>query len=155
MGFNTVGQENQTQRPYMGKNHIWAKTIYEIQHSGTGKSDPKDDRIQHSWQENQTQRPYMGFNTVGQGSPLSQDPRGCVNEWVVILYYWQDGRQYKPILSDLKRSLWELYITMRNCYDGRSSASPAPLILNMLHSLFLGQVHLFIFITIIIWYNKK
>ena len=56
------------QKPYMGKNHIWAKTIYEIQHSGTGKSDPKDDRIQHSWQENQTQRPYMGFNTVGQGN---------------------------------------------------------------------------------------
>ena len=54
------------QRPYMGKDHIWAKTIYGIQHSGTGKSDPKDDRIQHSWQENQTQRPYMGFNTVGQ-----------------------------------------------------------------------------------------
>ena len=50
----------------MGKDHIWAKTIYGIQHSGTGKSDPKDDRIQHSWQENQTQRPYMGFNTVGQ-----------------------------------------------------------------------------------------
>ena len=75
MGFNTVGQENQTQktigfntvgRKTRPKDHIWAKTIYGIQHSGTGKSDPKDDRIQHSWQENQTQRPYMGFNTVGQ-----------------------------------------------------------------------------------------
>ena len=96
MGFNTVGQENQTQktigfntvgrktrgktrpetiygqrpymRPYMGKDHIWAKTIYGIQHSGTGKSDPKDDRIQHSWQENprenQTQRPYMGKDHI-------------------------------------------------------------------------------------------
>ena len=68
MGFNTVGQENQTQktlgfntvgRKTRPKYHIWAKTIYGIQHSGTGKSDPKDDRIQHSWQENQTQRPYM------------------------------------------------------------------------------------------------
>ena len=80
MGFNTVGQENQTQktigfntvgRKTRPRDHIWAKTIYGIQHSGTGKSDPKDDRIQHSWQENQTQRPYgqrpyMGFNTVGQ-----------------------------------------------------------------------------------------
>ena len=82
MGFNTVGQENQTQktigfntvgRKTRPKDHIWARTIYGIQHSGTGKSDPKDDRIQHSWQENQThaetiygQRPYMGFNTVGQ-----------------------------------------------------------------------------------------
>ena len=90
MGFNTVGQENQTQktigfntvgrktrprdhiwaktiygqRPYMGKDHIWAKTIYVIQHSGKGKSDPKDDRIQHSWQENQTQRPYMGKDHI-------------------------------------------------------------------------------------------
>ena len=52
------------QRPYMGKDHIWAKTIYGIQHSGTGKSDPKDDRIQHSWQENQTQRPYMGKDHI-------------------------------------------------------------------------------------------
>ena len=81
MGFNTVGQENQTQktigfntvgRKTRPRDHIWAKTIYGIRHSGTGKSDPKDDRIQHSWQENQTQRPYMGkdhnmgFNTVGQ-----------------------------------------------------------------------------------------
>ena len=40
------------------------KTIYGIQHSGTGKSDPKDDRIQHSWQENQTQRPYMGKDHI-------------------------------------------------------------------------------------------
>ena len=66
IGFNTVGRKT---RP---RDHIWAKTIhvYGIQHSGTGKSDPKDNRIQHSWQENQTQRPYMGkdhmgFNTVG------------------------------------------------------------------------------------------
>ena len=81
MGFNTVGQENQTQktrgfntvgRKTRGKtrgktrpkDHIWAKTIYGIQHSGTGKSDPKDDRIQHSWQENQTQRPYMGKDHI-------------------------------------------------------------------------------------------
>ena len=60
IGFKTVGRKT---RP---RDHIWAKTIYGIQHSGTGKSDPKDDRIQNSWQENQTQRPYMGFNTVGQ-----------------------------------------------------------------------------------------
>ena len=73
MGFNTVGQENQTQktigfntvgRKTRPKDHIWAKTIYGIQHSGTGKSDPKDDRIQHSWQENQTQRPYMGKDHI-------------------------------------------------------------------------------------------
>ena len=92
MGFNTVGQENQTQktiefntvdRKTRPRDHIWAKTIYGIQHSGTGKSDPKDDRIQHSWQENQTQRPYMGkalygqrpymgFNTVGQENPTQK-----------------------------------------------------------------------------------
>ena len=73
MGFNTVGQENQTQktigfntlgRKTRPKDHIWTKTIYGIQHSGTGKSDPKDDRIQHSWQENQTQRPYMGKDHI-------------------------------------------------------------------------------------------
>ena len=73
MGFNTVGQENQTQktigfntvgRKTKPRDHIWAKTIYGIQHSGTGKSDPKDDRIQHSWQENQTQRPYMGKDHI-------------------------------------------------------------------------------------------
>ena len=73
MGFNTVGQENQTQktigfntvgRKTRPRDHIWAKTIYGIQHSGTGKSDPKDDRIQHSWQENQTQRPYMGKDHI-------------------------------------------------------------------------------------------
>ena len=72
IGFNTVGRKT---RP---RDHIWAKTIYGIQHSGTGKSDPKDDRIQHSWQENQTQRPYMGkdhmgFNTVGQGKSDPKD----------------------------------------------------------------------------------
>ena len=70
---STVGQENQTQktigfntvgRKTRPKDHIWAKTIYGIQHSGTGKSDPKDDRIQHSWQENQTQRPYMGKDHI-------------------------------------------------------------------------------------------
>ena len=73
MGFNTVGQENQTQktigfntvgRKTRPRDLIWAKTIYGIQHSGTGKSDPKDDRIQHSWQENQTQRPYMGKDHI-------------------------------------------------------------------------------------------
>ena len=58
IGFNTVGRKT---RP---RDHIWAKTIYGIQHSGTGKSDPKDDRIQHSWQENQTQRPYMGKDHI-------------------------------------------------------------------------------------------
>ena len=73
MGFNTVGQENQTQktigfntvgRKTRPKDHMWAKTIYGIQHSGIGKSDPKDDRIQHSWQENQTQRPYVGKDHI-------------------------------------------------------------------------------------------
>ena len=73
MGFNTVGQENQTQktigfntvgRKTRPRDHIWAKTIYGIQHSGTGKSDPKDNRIQHSWQENQTQRSYMGKDHI-------------------------------------------------------------------------------------------
>ena len=72
-GFNTVGQENQTQktielntvsRKTRLRDHIWAKTIYGIQHSGTGKSDPKDDRIKHCWQENQTQRPYMGKDHI-------------------------------------------------------------------------------------------
>ena len=35
------------------KDHIWAKTIYGIQHSGTRKPDPKT----------------IGFNTVGTGKP--------------------------------------------------------------------------------------
>ena len=38
------------------KDHIWAKTIYGIQHSGTGKLDPKT----------------VGFNTVRTGKP---DPK--------------------------------------------------------------------------------
>ena len=58
IGFNIVGRKT---RP---RDHIWAKTIYGIQHSGTRKSDPKDDTIQHSWLENQTQRPYMGKDHI-------------------------------------------------------------------------------------------
>ena len=74
-----MGQENQTQkmigfitvgRKTRPKDHIWAKTIYGIRHSGTGKSDPKDDRIQHSWQENQTQRPYMGKDHIWDSTQL-------------------------------------------------------------------------------------
>ena len=72
IGFNTVGRKT---RP---RDHIWAKTIYGIQHSGIGKSDLKDNRIQHSWDRKTRpkdhiwaktiygQRPYMKFNTVGQ-----------------------------------------------------------------------------------------
>ena len=105
IGFNTVGQGNQTQRPYMGKDHIWdstqwdketrpkddriqhswdretrpkdhiwAKTIYGIQHSGTRKPDPKTigfNTVGTGKPDPKTiygQRPYMGFNTVGQGN---------------------------------------------------------------------------------------
>ena len=68
MGFNTAGQGNQTQRPYMGKDHIWdstqqdretdSKTI-EFNTVGTGKPDSKTIY---------GQRPYMGFNTARQGN---------------------------------------------------------------------------------------
>ena len=51
MGFNTVGQGNQTQRPYR------------IQHSWDSETRSKD----HIW-DSYGQRPYMGFNTVGQGN---------------------------------------------------------------------------------------
>ena len=68
MGFNTMGQENQTQKTIGYSMQLAGKpdpeTIYGIQHSGTGKSDPKDDRIQHSWEENRTQRPYMGKDHI-------------------------------------------------------------------------------------------
>ena len=59
------------------KDHIWAKTIYGIHHSGTGKPDPKTIRFNretrpkdHIWdstqlgQGNQTQRPYMGKDHI-------------------------------------------------------------------------------------------
>ena len=106
MGFNTVGQENQTQktigfntvgRKTRPRDHIWAKTIYGIQHSGTGKSDPKDDRIEHSWQENQTQRPYMGFNTVGQENQTQKTiglPRDHI--WAKTIYGIQHSGTGKP-----------------------------------------------------------
>ena len=68
MGFNTAGQGNQTQRPYMGKDYIWdstqqdretdSKTI-EFNTVGTGKPDSKTIY---------GQRPYMGFNTARQGN---------------------------------------------------------------------------------------
>ena len=119
IGFNTVGQGNQTKYHIWEtgpKYHIWAKTTYGIQHSGTRKPDPnqrpylgkdhiwdstqwdketgpKDDRIQHSWdretrpkdhiwaktiygiQHSGTRKPdpkTIGFNTVGTGKP---DPK--------------------------------------------------------------------------------
>ena len=56
------------------KDHIWAKTIYGIQHSGTRKPDPKTigfNTVGTGKPDPKTiygQRPYMGFNTVGQGN---------------------------------------------------------------------------------------
>ena len=85
MGFNTAGQGNDHRiqhswdRKTRLKNHIWTKTIYGIQHSGTGKPDSKTIYGQRPYmgfntarQGNQTQRPYMGFNTVGTGKPDSK-----------------------------------------------------------------------------------
>ena len=81
MGFNAVGQGNRTQdhriqhswdRETRPKDHIWAKTIYGIQRSGTGKPDPKTigfNTVGTGKPDPKTiygQRPYMGFNTVGQ-----------------------------------------------------------------------------------------
>ena len=71
-----LGQGNQTQIPYMGKDHIWdstqwdketgpkPKTIYGIQDSGTRKPDPKT----------------IGFNTIGTGKP---DPKTI---WAKTIY---------------------------------------------------------------------
>ena len=108
--FNTVGQENQTQktigfntvgRKTRPRDHIWAKTIYGIQHSGTGKSDPKDDRIQHSWQENQTQRPYMGkdhgIQHSGTGKSDPKDDR--------IQHSWQENQTQRPYMG--KDHIWD------------------------------------------------
>ena len=56
------------------KDHIWAKTIYGIQHSGTRKPDPKTigfNTVGTGKPDPKTiygHRPYMGFNTVGQGN---------------------------------------------------------------------------------------
>ena len=76
-----LGQGNRTQRPYMGKDHIWDSTQWDKE---TG---PKDHRIISSTQlgqGNQTQRPYMGFNTVGQGNrtqrPLDSTQLGQGNQ---------------------------------------------------------------------------
>ena len=85
IGFNTVGRKT---RP---RDHIWAKTIYGIQHSGTGKSDPKDDRIQHSWQENQTQRPYMGKDHIWDSTQLGQE-----NQTQKTIGFNTVGRKTRP-----------------------------------------------------------
>ena len=68
IGFNTVGRKT---RP---RDHIWAKTIYGIQHSGIGKSDLKDDRIQHSWdRETRPKKTILyGIQHSGTGKP---DPK--------------------------------------------------------------------------------
>ena len=106
-----MGQENQTQktiefntvgRKTRPRDHIWAKTIYGIQHSGTGKPDPKDDRIQHSWQENQTQRPYMGKDHIwdqhsGTGKPDPKDDR--------IQHSWQENQTQRPYMG--KDHIWD------------------------------------------------
>ena len=100
MGFNTVGQENQTQttigfntvgRKTRPRDHIWAKTIYGIQHSGTGKPDPNDHRIQHSWQENQTQRPYMGKDHIWNSTQWDRKTRPKDNR---IQHSWD--RETRP-----------------------------------------------------------
>ena len=83
MGKDHIWDLNRT------KDHIWAKTIYGIQHSvtgkpdpktigfntvGTGKPDPKTIYGQRPYMELKPdqrpygQRPYMGFNTVRQGN---------------------------------------------------------------------------------------
>ena len=72
----------------MGKDHIWAKTIYGIQHSGTGKSDPKDNRIQHSWQENQTQRPYMGKDHIWDSTQWDRKIRPNLCPYMVFACRW-------------------------------------------------------------------
>ena len=115
MGFNTVGQENQTQktigfntvgRKTRPKDHIWAKTIYGIQRSGTCKETrPKDHRIQHSWDRETKSKDHIwaktiygiqhsgagnpdpktiGFNTVGTYMGLKPDPKtiyGIQHSW--------------------------------------------------------------------------
>ena len=105
MGFNTVGQENQTQktiefntvgRKTRPRDHIWAKTIYGIQHNGTGKSDPKDNRIQHSWQENQTQRPYMGKALYGQRPYMGFNTVGQENQTQKTIEFNTVGRKTRP-----------------------------------------------------------
>ena len=87
MGFNTARQGNRLKdhriqhswdRKTRSKNHIWAKTIYGIQHSETGKPDPKTigfNTVGTGKPDPKTiygQRPYMGFNTVGTGKPDSK-----------------------------------------------------------------------------------
>ena len=100
-----MGQENQTQktiefntvdRKTRPRDHIWAKTIYGIQHSGTGKSDPKDDRIQHSWQENQTQRPYMGKALYGQRPYMGFNTVGQENQTQKTIEFNTVGRKTRP-----------------------------------------------------------
>ena len=141
MGFNTAGQENQTQktigfntvgRKTRPRDHIWAKTIYGIQHSGKGKSDPKDDRIQHSWQENQTQRPciygqrpYMGEDHIWAKTIYGQRPyMGKDHIWAKTIYgiqqsgtgksdpeddriqhSWQENQTQRPYMG--KDHIWD------------------------------------------------
>ena len=102
IGFNTVGRKT---RP---KDHIWAKTIYGIQHSGTGKSDPKDDRIQHSWQENQTQRPYMGKDHIWDSTQLGQE-----NQTQKTIGFNTVGRKTRP-----KDHIWAKTIYGQRPYMG-------------------------------------
>ena len=72
-----LGQENRTQRPYMGFNTVGTgkldpKTIG-FHTVGTGKLDPKTIYG--------TQRPYMGFNTVGTGKLDPKTIYGIQHSW--------------------------------------------------------------------------
>ena len=58
MGFNTEGQGNRTQRPYMGKDHIWDSTQWDKE------TRPKDNRIQRSWDRETRPKDHIWAKTI-------------------------------------------------------------------------------------------
>ena len=94
----------------MGKDHIWAKTIYGIQRSGTGKPDPKTigfNTVGTGKPDPKTiygQSPYMGFNTVWDKETGPKDHR--------IQHSWD--RETRP-----KDHIWAKTIYGRRPYMGK------------------------------------
>ena len=109
MGFNTVGQENQTQktigfntvgRKTRPRDHIWAKTIYGIQHSGTGKSDPEDDSTQLARKPDPETiiwaKTIYVIQHSGKGKSDPKDDR--------IQHSWQENQTQRPYMG--KDHIW-------------------------------------------------
>ena len=77
MGFNTVGQGNQTQT----KDHIWAKTIMGFNTVGQGNRTQRQLDLTQLGQGNRTQRPYMGKDHIWDSTQWDKET-GPKDSWI-------------------------------------------------------------------------